>query len=114
MAYQKRNNTIVDKSFYFACETVLYAESLKQKRFYEIANQILKSGTSIGANVRESQRGVSTRDFKNKLGIALKEADETQYWLEIISETKISEIPEGYEDRCEELIKLLVTIIKNS
>ena len=71
MAYQKRNNIIVDKSFYFACDTVLFAEELKSNRHYEIARQILKSGTSIGANVRESQRAVSTKDFKNKLGIAL-------------------------------------------
>jgi four helix bundle protein len=79
MAYIPRNNAIVDKSFYFACETVHFAEKLKKDRFYEIANQILKSGTSIGASVRESQRAVSTKDFKNKLSISLKEAEETQY-----------------------------------
>ncbi|WP_370569716.1 four helix bundle protein [Flaviramulus sp. BrNp1-15] len=82
MSYQKSGNAIVDKSFYFACDIVTYAEELKEKRYFEIANQLLKSGTSIGANVRESQRGVSTKDFKNKLGIALKEADETSFWLE--------------------------------
>jgi len=82
MNYVPRNNAIVDKSFYFACKIVVYSEELKSKRFYEIANQLLKSGTSIGANVRESQRGVSTKDLKNKLGIALKEADETSFgWI---------------------------------
>ena len=114
MTYVPRNNAIVDKSFYFACDTVLFAEKLKARRHFEIANQLLKSGTSIGANIRQSQRGVSTKDFKNKLGIALKEAEETQYWLEIIEFTKLAEIPKGFEAKCEELIKLLVTIIKNS
>lgn len=114
MNYIPRNNAIVDKSFYFACKIVLYSEELKTKRSYEIANQLLKSGTSIGANVRESQRGVSTKDFKSKLGIALKEADETSYWLDIIEETKIHEVPIGLRNDCEELMKLLVTIIKNS
>ncbi|QAA82123.1 four helix bundle protein [Aequorivita sp. H23M31] len=114
MAYRFRNNAIVDKSFYFACKIVLFAEELKANRYYEIANQVLKSGTSIGANVRESQRSVSTRDFKNKLGIALKEAEETEYWLDIIDETKIHPIPKGMYEDCDELIRLLVTIIKKS
>ncbi len=64
--------------------------------------------------MRESQRGVSTKDFKNKLGIALKEADETSFWLDIIEETKIYEVPVELRNDCEELMKLLVTIIKNS
>ena len=114
MAYRPRNNAVVDKSFYFACKIVLFAEELKAKRYYEIANQILKSGTSIGANVRESQRGVSTKDFKNKLGIALKEAEETEFWLDIIEETKIYPIPKGLYEDCNELMRLLVSIIKNS
>ena len=114
MSYKERGNAIVDKSFYFAWDIVNYAEKLKEKRFFEIANQLLKSGTSIGANVRESQRGVSTNDFKNKLGIALKEADETLFWLDVIEETNIYEVPSKLREDCEILIKLLVSIIKNS
>ncbi|WP_370100840.1 four helix bundle protein [Xanthomarina gelatinilytica] len=114
MSFKESGNAIVDKSFYFACDIVIYAEELKQKRFFEIANQLLKSGTSVGANVRESQRGVSTKDFKNKLGIALKEADETSFWLDVIEETKIYEVPQKLREDCEVLIKLLVSIIKNS
>ncbi|PVW15107.1 four helix bundle protein [Marixanthomonas spongiae] len=114
MGYIERNNAVVDKSFYFACKIVLYSEKLKAKRYFEIGSQLLKAGTSIGANVRESQRAVSTKDFKNKLGIALKEADETSYWLDIIEETQLSEVPKGFREDCEELMKLLVTIIKNS
>ena len=113
MPYDKKNNPIVDKSFYFGCDIVLFSRILKEKKEFEIAHQLIKSGTSIGANIRESQRGVSTKDFKNKLGIALKEADETSYWLDIIEETTM-EIPNNLKFKCEELIKLLVTIIKNS
>ena len=79
MPYDKKNNPIVDKSFYFGCDIVLFSRILKEKKEFEIAHQLITSGTSIGANIRESQRGVSTKDFKNKLGIALKEADETSY-----------------------------------
>jgi len=113
MSYKPSGNAIVDKSFYFACDIVLYAEKLKEKRFFEIANQLLRSGTSVGANVRESQRGVSTKDFKNKLGIALKEADETLYWLDVIEETNTYEVSSKLREDCEVLIRLLVSIIKN-
>ncbi len=113
MAYQEKNNAIVDKSFYFGCDIVNFSRTLKEMREFEIASQLIKCGTSIGANTRESQRGVSTKDFKNKLGIALKEADETLFWLDIIEETTM-EIPNNLKVKCEELIKLLVTIIKNS
>ena len=114
MSYQKKGNAIVDKSFYFACDIVNYSDKLKEKRYFEIANQLLRSGTSIGANVRESQRGVSTKDFKNKLGIALKEADETLFWLDLIEETKVHHVSSKLREDCEVLIKLLVSIIKNS
>jgi len=101
------------KSFEFACEIVLYCDELKEKKDYELASQLLNSGTSIGANTREAQRGVSTRDFKNKFGIALKEADETKYWLEILEATG-REVPKDMMNKCEELIRILVAIIKNS
>lgn len=60
------------KSFHFACEIVKYCKTFKKNKHFEIASQLIKSGTSIGANVREAQRGVSKKDFENKLGIALK------------------------------------------
>lgn len=113
MPYKETGNPIVDKSFYFGCNIVVFCKKLKENREFEIARQLIKCGTSIGANVRESQRGVSKRDFKNKLGIALKEADDTLYWLDLIEETTV-EIPDDLKNKCEELIKLLVTIIKNS
>lgn len=101
------------KSFEFACEIVNYCDLLKERKDFELASQLLRSGTSIGANTREAQRGVSTKDFKNKFGIALKEADETSYWLQILKATG-REVPEGMMNKCEELIRILVVIIKNS
>ena len=107
------NSPIRIKSFLFACEIVHFTDRLKQNKDFELASQILKSGTSIGANTREAQRGVSTKDFKNKFGIALKEADETKYWLEILEATG-RDVPKDLKDKCEELIRILVAIIKNS
>jgi four helix bundle protein len=101
------------KSFVFACEIVKYCDNLKERKDFELASQLLRSGTSIGANTREAQRGVSTKDFKNKFGIALKEADETKYWLEILEATG-RELPKDMMYKCEELIRILVAIIKNS
>jgi four helix bundle protein len=101
------------KSFEFACEIVVYCDTLKENKDFELASQLLKSGTSIGANTREAQRGVSKKDFKNKFGIALKEADETKYWLEILEATG-RQVPKEMKNKCEELIRILVAIIKNS
>lgn len=100
------------KSFQFACDIVFFTRSLKKQHEYELASRLLKSGTSIGANVREAQRGVST-NFKNKFGIALKEADETKYWLELIEATSDNDC-KVLIAKCDELIRILVTIIKNS
>ncbi|WP_424004117.1 four helix bundle protein [Maribacter sp. IgM3_T14_3] len=101
------------KSFEFACNIVLYCDALKGNKDFELASQLLRSGTSIGANTREAQRGVSKKDFKNKFGIALKEADETMYWLEILEATGRN-VPKDMKIKCEELIRILVSIIKNS
>lgn len=107
------NSPIRIKSFQFAVDIVCFTDKLKENKEFELAAQLLKSGTSIGANTREAQRGVSTKDFKNKFGIALKEADETKYWLEILEATG-RDVPKELMNKCEELIKILVTIIKNS
>lgn len=101
------------KSFQFACEIVKYCDTLKENKDFELASQLIRSGTSIGANTREAQRGVSKKDFKYKFGIALKEADETKYWLEILESTG-RKVPAELNNKCEELIRILVAIIKNS
>ncbi len=108
-----KDSPIRKKSFEFACEIVDYCDILKKNKDYELASQLLRSGTSIGANTREAQRGVSRKDFRNKFGIALKEADETKYWLEILENTG-RQVPKEMINKCEELIRILVAIIKNS
>ncbi|MCQ2327979.1 MAG: four helix bundle protein [Paludibacteraceae bacterium] len=83
---------------------------------YVMSKQVLRSGTSIGANIREARRAQSTADFIAKLYIALKEADETAYWIELLYSTNyISEqMYKSILDDCEELLKLLTTIIKTT
>jgi four helix bundle protein len=111
-----KGNAIRDKSKAFALRIIkLYQYLFNAKREFVISKQLLRSGTSIGANVRESQRGQSEADFYAKLYIALKEADETAYWLELLYESgflSTNEFESVYAD-CNELIKLLVSITKH-
>lgn len=109
----KKPNAIVDKTFEFACEIVEFCSHLKNDRHFEIASQLIRSGTSVGANVREAQRAESKVDFKHKLKIALKEADETKYWLELI-DAKITTVDQKLFQFIDEIIRLLVSIIKNT
>ncbi|WP_187263703.1 four helix bundle protein [Pontibacter beigongshangensis] len=95
------DNVIVNKSFQFALSIIQYAEALEGEKKYVIANQLLKSGTSIGANVWESQHAESKADFIHKLKIAAKEAKETEYWL-LLCKLRV-----GYPDTSDKLDKLL-------
>ena len=108
-------NIIADKSKSFAIRMIrLYNYLVNEKKEYVMSKQILRSGTSIGANVRESIRAQSKSDFISKINIALKEAEETCYWLELLHETEFvqdNEFSSVYPE-AEELIKLLVSIIK--
>ena len=106
----------MDKSKSFALRIVkLYKYLCKDKHEYVLSKQLLRSGTSIGANIRESKHGESQADFYHKLNISLKEAEETAYWLELIHESEYlskAEFKSIYTD-CEECIALLVSIIKH-
>ena len=88
----------------------------KEKKEYTLSEQLLKSGTSIGANVKESNFAQSTADFYAKMYIAQKEAGETEYWLELLYESGYIEknLFDSFYADCQELIKLLVSITKNS
>ena len=78
-----------DKSFAFAIEIVkTYKVLVEEKREYVMSKQLLRSGTSVGANIREAKNAESTNDFIHKLGISQKECDETLYWLELLKETE--------------------------
>ncbi len=109
----EKENIILTKTFQFALGIVDLYDALKVKHHYELARQVMRSGTSIGANTREAQRAVSKPDFINKLGIALKEADETKYWFEII-DAKVHPVDEKLKQEIEEIIRLLVAIIKKA
>jgi four helix bundle protein len=111
---QKKSNPIHEKSFRFALRIVNLARFLREKNEYGISKQLLRSGTAIGALVREAQQAESRKDFVHKLMIALKEADETGYWLELLVASKIIE-PKGFQSIHQdltELLRLLTAIIK--
>jgi len=105
------------KSKAFAVRIVqLYKHLQEDKREFVMSKQILRSGTSIGANIHEAFFGQSRKDFTSKMQIALKEAAETEYWIEILTETEyigISE-SESIQKDCVELIKMLHATVKTS
>lgn len=113
----KENNIIVDKSKAFAVRVInLYKYLCENKKEYTLSKQLLRSGTSIGANVKEAVRAQSKADFVAKMSIALKEASETEYWLELLYETDFidkKQFDSIYADN-NELLKLLMSIVKSS
>ena len=110
-------NIIADKSEEFAVRIIRLSKFLiSEKREYIISKQIFRSGTSIGANVSESRNAQSKDDFISKLSIALKEADETSYWLRLLKRTEFISEDQFYSlnKDVQELISLLVSIIKST
>ena len=105
-----------DKSLAFSVRIVnMYNYLVRVKKEYHISKQILRSGTSIGANIAEAQRAQSTADFVAKYKIALKEANETQYWLRLLGETKYITEREFKSMHCDllEILKILTAICKH-
>jgi four helix bundle protein len=110
-------NIIAVKSMNFAVRCVKLARYLRENYHeHDLAGQILKSGTSIGANVREAQRGQSRADFHAKMNISLREANETQYWLELLMNVDYLSSKEytSMQYDCTELCKLLMSIVKST
>ena len=106
---------IQQKSRDFAIRIVgCYKFLTEQKNEYVMSKQLLRCGTSIGANTRESKNAQSRMDFLNKLNIALKEADETEYWLDLLHETKYldDKMYDSINNDCVELVKMLTAITK--
>ena len=111
-----KDNVIVSKSKLCAIRCVrLYQYLVKEKKEFVMSKQLLRSGTSIGANVKEALRGQSKADFYSKLNISLKEASETEYWLELLNECGYIEDKyfSGIYRECQELISILVSITKH-
>ena len=113
----KTNNVVADKSFLFAIRVVrLYQHLIRNKHEYVLSKQLLKSGTSVGANIREALRGQSRQDFVAKMNISLKEISETGYWIELLHKTNYitdKEFQSIFSD-CQELGKLLTRIVKTT
>lgn len=107
-------NLILELSFNLAVEILKFTDTLKENREFEIANQILRSGTSIGANVREAQHPESRKDFYHKLKIAVKEAEETDYWLDLIEASGKAKIPEHLRSKTKSAIKILLKILSST
>ena len=113
----RRPNQILEKSKEFAIRVVnLYKYVTANRSEYVLSKQLLRSGTSIGANVRESVYAQSRADFNAKMYIALKEANETAYWLELLAETEYLTPAQAKSmlDDCRELIKILSSITKTT
>jgi len=110
-------NILQNKTYKFAIRIVnLYKYLCEQKREYIMSKQILKSGTSIGALNREAEFAQSKLDFIHKLSIALKEANETIYWIDLLKETNYITVKmyESIKNDCEEIIKLLISSVKTA
>ena len=113
----KSDNIVSEKSLIFAIRIVrLYQYLVREKNEYVLSKQMLKSGTSVGANIREALRGQSRQDFAAKMNISLKEINETEYWLELLYKTDYitkKEFQSIFSD-CNELTKLLTSIVKTT
>ena len=111
-----KKNVVKEKSFMFACEVVSLHKMLIERKEFVLSRQLLRSGTSIGANIRESEQAESKADFIHKLAIALKEANETEYWLELLYATNyLSELEfQSIQPKSSELLRLLTRIINTT
>ena len=114
-----KDNVILDKSFEFAIRVVkLYNYLCDEKKEYVLSKQLLRCGTSIGANINEAQAGQSKADFIAKMSIASKEARKSKYWIELLIKTEYLNINDRHTkslvNDIEEIVKLLTSIVKSS
>ena len=112
-----RENIIINKSFEFSVQIIRTYQTLQaDKKEFILSRQLVRCGTSIGANIEEAVGGISNKDFTAKMSIAYKEARETKYWLRLLYETNYFE-KDQYQTLiklCEELLKILYSIINTS
>ena len=103
------------KSFEFALEIIRLYRLLQNKREFVISMQLLRSGTSVGANIEEANAGYSRKDFQHKMSLASKEARETRYWLRLLQESKLVDVDVATElSHVDELIRMLTSIVKTT
>lgn len=107
----------MDRSYTFALEIIrLYKYLISEKKEYVISKQLLRSGTAIGALIKEAEHGQSKSDFLNKMNIALKEANESEYWLMLLFDSGYigKETYESFRSKIIEILKLLISIVKST
>ncbi|MDR1371275.1 MAG: four helix bundle protein [Dysgonamonadaceae bacterium] len=113
----KKENVVMSKSYNFALRIVkVYKYLCESKKEFILSKQLLRSGTAIGALLKEAEHAQSMPDFINKVNIALKEANEAEYWLTLLKDSNYMD-EQGYisiNNDCKELIKLLISILKTS
>ena len=110
--FERMESILKSKSFMFSLEIVRFCELLNNQKQYEISKQLLRSGTSIGANISEAQFASSRADMINKLKISEKEANETAYWIEILRALQDDSILKSLQEKLLEIKKMLAASIK--
>ncbi len=110
----ERPNLIVDLTFSFSLKIIAFTEILEAKKKFNMANQLFKSGTSIGANVSEAQGAESKNDFKHKCKIAYKEAEETEYWLKLCKHAESYPFEQDMLDNVQSIMRILGKIISST
>ena len=112
-----KNNPLKEKSYQFAIRIVKLSQHLQQdKKEFVLSRQLLRSGTAVGALIREAEFGQSRADFTNKMSISLKEANETEYWLSLLKDTDFINEDQfmSLQSDCRELIAMLVATVKTA
>ena len=112
-----KSNPLKDKSYQFAISIVKLTQFLQQdKREFVLSKQLLRSGTAVGALIREAEFGQSRADFANKMSVSLKEANETEYWLSLLKDTSLINEDQfvSLHSDCKELIAMLVSTVKTA
>ena len=110
-----KDNVVLNKSFEFTLEIIELYKILKSKNEFVISKQMLRSGTSIGANIEEANAAQTKKDFATKMSIASKEARETRYWLRLLSKSKLVEYDyNNYLNKIDELIRIITAIVKTA
>ncbi len=111
-----KENIIQVKSYDFAVAVVVFCVSLQRRKEFILSKQLMRSGTSVGANIEEATQAQSRRDFISKLSISLKEAQETKYWLRLLRDTRMSSPEEVIvlQNRIQEIIHILTAILKTT
>lgn len=110
----ERENIILTKSFQFALDIIAFVEILNENKRFVLGNQLFRSGTSIGANIKEAQHAESPADFIHKLKIAAKEAEEAEYWLLLCKHSSFYPTNDKLLSEIKEIQKILTKIIYTS